>query len=133
MTYEFVNDPIGGVPVYYRLSDDPLSWDDKEPIIIKPAGDVFPEGTPYVTVADDGKIIVSSNTQSAVFVNDGDAAADGWRTIPIDQKKSYSRCLTLIKEAGEEKQYLFLTSGGSFQANSSVNTVAVGVQDFATW
>lgn len=133
MTYEFVNAPIGGVPVYYRLSDDPLSWDDKESIIIKPEGDIFPQGTPYVVIADDGKIIVSSNTQSAVFVNDGDAAADGWRVVPLEQKKSYSRCLTLIREAGQEKQYLFLTSGGSFQANSSVNTVAVGVQNFTTW
>lgn len=133
MTYEFVNAPIGGVPVYYRLSDDPLSWDDKEPIIIQPAGDVYPEGTPYVVVGGDGKIMVSSNTQSAVFVNDGDATASGWRTIEIGQKKSYSRCLTLIREAGCEDQYLFLTSGGSFQANSSVNTVAVGLQDFSDW
>lgn len=133
MTYEFVNAPIGGVPVYYRLSDDPLSRDDKKSIIIKPEGDVLPGGTPYVVVADNGKIIVSSNTQSAVFVNGGDASVDGWRIVSLEQRKSYSRCLTLITEAGEGKQYLFLTSGGSFQADSSVNTVAVGVQDFVTW
>lgn len=119
--------------MYYKVSDDPLSWDDKDPIIIKPNGNVFPEGTHYVLVLDDGKIMVSSNTRSEIFVNDGDAAADGWRVAETDQKKSYTRCLTLIQKEHCHQQYLLLTSGGSFQANRSVNTVATGVQDFSDW
>lgn len=110
-----------------------MSWDDKDPIGPIIGGNIQPEGTPYVVVAEDGKILVSSNTRSEVFVNDGSGDVDMWRAAATAQKKSYTRCLTLIKEKGCDKQYLFLTSGGSFQANSSVNTVAVGLQDFTSW
>lgn len=137
MTFELVNPPLEtqqtGVPVYYKLSDDPLSWDDKEPILLRPEGDIRPQGTPYVNVGKDGKILVSSNTESAVFVNDGDAHPDKWRLASTAQKKSYSRCLTMINEAGNEKQYLLLTSGGEYQAHNSINTVATGVEDFNSW
>lgn len=134
MTYEYVNDPCEcGVPVYYRISDDPLSWDDKVPTWIRPLDGTNPEGTPYVVVADDGTIMVSSNTEAAVFVNDGDAAADTWKTVHIAQKRSYTRALGLIKEAGTEKQYLSLISGGVFNSVDPINTVTFGVEDFAAW
>jgi len=134
MTYEYVNDPCEcGVPVYYRISDDPLSWDDKVPTWLRPSDGTNPEGTPYVVVADDGTIIISSNTEAAVFVNDGDASAGGWRTVHIAQKRSYTRALGLIKEAGKSKQYLSLISGGVFNPIDPINTVTFGVEDFETW
>jgi len=134
MTYEFVNDPCDcGVPVYYRISDDPLSWDDKEPTWIRPSDGTNPEGTPYVVVANDGTIMVSSHTESAVFVNNGDASADGWRTVEIAQKRSYTRALGLITEAGKDKQYLSIISGGLFNPVDAINTVTFGVEDFEAW
>ncbi|KAK5947051.1 hypothetical protein PMZ80_001197 [Knufia obscura] len=134
MTYEYVNDPCEcGVPVYYRISDDPLSWDDKTPTWIRPSDGTNPEGTPYVVVGDDGTIIISSNTESAVFVNDGDAPADGWRSVHIAQKRSYTRALGMIEATGSEKQYLSLISGGVFNAIDPINTVTFGVEDFKAW
>ena len=67
--------------------------------LIDPSSDAKPEGTPYVVVAEDGKVLVSSNTRSELFVHDGGEGlevGEGWRTIESEQKKGYTRALTLI-------------------------------------
>lgn len=61
-----------------------LSWDDKEstgPII---EGNIQPEGTPYVVVAENEKMLISSNTRSEVLVNDESADVSGWRAKVTD-------------------------------------------------
>jgi hypothetical protein len=72
-----------------------------------------------------GSIIVSSGSQSNIFVNKNLGAADSWVEYTVPQPKAYSRNLMLFREDDN----LLAIIGGGHLPPSSVNQVSISVVD----
>lgn len=133
MTYELCGTADAGCPGYYKVASSPLEFDAVPGTkIIADTGE-NPGSSPYVIWTkrpdrDDGSgVIIMNGAQSnAVYINDDDAAPDGWRRFEIEQDSAHSRTLEIIDVKGEKK--LMLAGGGHMQ-NGADNFVSVGVID----
>lgn len=148
MVYEYGGGPVDGkqtgysFPVHYRVSDDPRTFDSKPglPIVTNDTARVVPNGSPYVVVTDDGRVIVSSGSQEDVYVHHakGDAPGGvdvgGWTRQPTGNRRSYTRSLNLIRPKGVKKgsQKLLIAAGG-FLPPTTGNKVTVGLVSIDGW
>ncbi|KAH6612990.1 hypothetical protein C7974DRAFT_322309 [Boeremia exigua] len=147
MTFEFCGGPIaGGCPVYYKVSDDPLTFGSAglQPIIPND-GQLNPNGSPFViwtpepgTNGNSGIFIANGNSREEIFVNTDALDPNGWRPIDVGQWPAYSRELRIIStpasSAANGVAKLLLTNGGNIGCSESCyNFVANGVVDIPTY
>jgi len=148
MVYEYGGGPVDGktsgysFPVHYRVSDDPRTFDSRPglPIVTNDSARVVPNGSPYVVVTDDGRVIVSCGSKEEVYVHhaDGDAPggvdAGGWSRQPTGDRRSYTRSLNLIRprRGGKGQQKLLIAAGG-FLPPTKGNKVTVGLVSIDDW
>jgi hypothetical protein len=108
MTYEFgggptiANTDVYQFPVYYRINDSPLDFNNSVGLPIVSNDGTQPTSSPYITWSPiggpDGTILVSCGTLSPIFVNQKLGAVDGWKTVPTPEGVSYTRHLRVFKE-----------------------------------
>lgn len=138
MTYEYGGGPLAAnpnstdyvFPVYYRMSDSPLTFDSApgQPLIATDG--TQPTGSPYITWTpavggDNGAILVSSGCCSEIFVNNQLGAQDAWINVPTPERASYTRHLRVL----EQEAKLLLLIGGGALPPSSGNKVTGSVMD----
>ena len=135
MTFENCGASVNNCQVNYKLSESPLTFGPKEyhPIASNDSSQTIPYGSPYViwtpksqSSNGSGVIIVSGNSESALFVNEDSASVTDWKMVDVGENYGYSRSLRIIDEHGSKK--LLLASGGNF-GQASTNHVEVGVVD----
>ncbi|KAL9625437.1 MAG: hypothetical protein Q9160_000500 [Pyrenula sp. 1 TL-2023] len=142
MTYEYGGGPLANnpnstnyvFPVYYRISDSPLTFDSApgQPLIPSSgAGSTTqPTGSPYIVWTDavggdNGAIVVSSGCCSEVYVNTQLGAQDAWTSVPTPERASYTRHLRVL----EKEPNLLLIVGGGLLPPSQGNRVSDSVVD----
>jgi len=134
MTYEFGGGPDWGnvtdyeFPVYYRISDSPLTFNSATGLPIVANG-VHPTSSPYVTWSpvggQHGSILVSSGSLTEIFINQELGAVDAWKIAPTPTSVSYSRSLRVFKG---NPNHLLIAGAGILPPSTS-NSVAVSVID----
>ncbi|KAL9116024.1 MAG: hypothetical protein Q9227_000392 [Pyrenula ochraceoflavens] len=135
MTYEYGGGPTinnssnYSFPVYYRLSDSPLTFNSAEGLPLITTDGFQPTSSPYLTWssvgnAENGTIAVSCGTSSDIFVNQALAAEDAWVRVSTPEKVSYTRHLRVLP--GEE---MLLIIGGGPLPPSANNSVTDSVID----
>lgn len=133
MTYELCGSPEGGCPGYFKVASSPHEFVAVEGTkLIADTGE-NPGSAPYVIWTEhperndgSGVIIMNGAQNDAVYVNDDEAKADGWRKVNIEQHSAHSRSLEIVNINGKKK--LMLASGGHM-AGGADNFVSVGVID----
>ncbi|KAK3941308.1 glycoside hydrolase family 93 protein [Diplogelasinospora grovesii] len=133
MTYEYGGGPgFSGYsfPVYYRINADPLKFNDSigYPVVV---GSTHPVSSPYVTWSSvggkNGTIIVSSGTNSQIFVNRALGDQGKWEMYNTPQPVAYTRHLRVFKE----DQSKLLIMGAGHLPPSTTNNVSLSVIDLA--
>lgn len=133
LTFENCGGPIN-CQAYYKVSDEPLAFNDKPagPIIDNGDPQLTPIGSPYVIWspkpgASDGSgvFIANGNSNGAVYINDDEALPGNWKRIDIGQKNAYSRSLRII-ESDNGTPKLLVGGAGNF-GEAATNAVVVGV------
>lgn len=149
MVYEYGGGPVDGTqpsgysfPVFYRVSNDPRTFDSKVglPIVSNDTARVVPNGSPYVVVTDDGRVIVSCGSKEEVYVHHakgnapGGVDAGGWTRQATGDRRSYTRSLNLIRPrgGGSGNQKLLIAAGG-FLPPTTGNKVTVGLVSIDGW
>ncbi|KAJ5130890.1 uncharacterized protein N7515_006929 [Penicillium bovifimosum] len=117
-------------PLYYRISSDPedIASAPGQRLVVssgtQPTSSPYAVWTPYG--GDNGTIIVSSGTQSTLFINK--ALGDGeWTEIACPEEHGYTRSLRVLSEDGG--RYLLVHSAGVLSGTS--NRVSVSVMDLS--
>ena len=135
MTYEWGGGPgLSGFkfPVYYRISDDPLKFNDSpdQPIV---ASGLRPEGSPYVTWSsvggENGSIIASSGTNKQIFVNRALGDTSKWTSYNVPEPVSYTRHLRVL----DKDPASLLIMGGGHLPPSTTNRVTISVVDLKSF
>ncbi|KAJ3540585.1 hypothetical protein NM208_g5003 [Fusarium decemcellulare] len=116
-----------GCRIHYRLSSDPLN------ILSAPSHSLVsdkgtrPVSSPSVVWSskggENGSIILSSGSQSAIFVNKNLGAEGSWVEYATPQPNAYSRWLATFDE---DDDYLLIIGGGRLPP-SSTNQVSLSV------
>ncbi|KAH7123161.1 hypothetical protein EDB81DRAFT_952086 [Dactylonectria macrodidyma] len=146
MTFEYCGGPIaGGCPVYYKVSNSPLTFGPlaSQPIIPSD-GQLNPNGSPFVIWTPEpgnngkGIFIANGNSREEVFVNTDAVDPSGWKPVNVGQWSAYSRELRIINtpanSAAQGKQKLLITNGGNIGCSGSCyNYVANGVVDIPNY
>ncbi|KAH6874035.1 hypothetical protein B0T10DRAFT_465912 [Thelonectria olida] len=146
MTFEYCGGPIaGGCPVYYKVSDSPLTFGSAslQPIIAND-GQLNPNGSPFVIWTPEpgktgkGIFIANGNSREEIFVNTDAVDPNGWKPLNVGQWSAYSRELRIINSpagsAAQGKQKLLITNGGNIGCSGSCyNFVANGVVDIPNY
>ncbi|KAL1310809.1 hypothetical protein AAFC00_001048 [Neodothiora populina] len=133
MTYEFYGAPEADFAVYYRVSDSPLTFDDKPGHAIIADDGTVPVGSPYVVYAPlghgkdpKGAVVVTCGSSPELFVHSGDFGPDdqcgGWTTLDTPEGTSYSRSLR-VEKRGTGK--VMVAGGGVLGGESNRVTVSV--------
>lgn len=127
MTYEYGGGPgfsSYAFPVYYRISDSPLTFNSSVgyPII---AGGLQPEGSPYLVWSPvggaNGTLAVSCGGLTQVFLNKQLGDVNSWTVLEAPGDYSYTRHLRIMPQ----KQHLLIMGGGHL--GGSNNNVSVSV------
>ncbi|KAF7195096.1 hypothetical protein HII31_03564 [Pseudocercospora fuligena] len=128
LTYEFYGAMEADFAVYYRLSPDPLKFNDAVGHVITATDGTQPTGSPYnvwtPVGGDNGTIFVSAGSNSTLFAN-RDLAAPGsdWTEIDTPEGTSYTRSLLV-----EQQKNIILICGGGV-LNGSDNKVTASEID----
>lgn len=130
MTYEYGGGPgfpNYQFPVYYRISDSPLTFNSSVgyPIIV---GNTHPISSPYITWSPaggvNGTILVSCGTLTQVFVNKALGAVDQWTMVDTPAPVAYTRHLRVM----QNKNHLMIMGAGSLPPSENT-AVTVSVMD----
>jgi hypothetical protein len=133
-TYEFGGGPtVVGTnyqfPVYYRISENPLDFENAVGLPLVSNDGIQPESSPYVTWSPvggpNGTIIVSSGTYTQIFINQALGDVNSWRTVPTPEGISYTRSLRVFKFIPDH----LLIIGAGVLPPSTTNKVTVSVID----
>lgn len=141
MTYEYGGGPVNGdtsggysFPVFYKLSTDPRTFGNAVGQPVVASDGTVPFSSPYVVCTKKGVMIVSSGTNTDVFVNHADGKngidVNGWVRQATGERISYSRSLNLLES--EQERYMLIAGGGSLPP-STQNEVTVGLVDISAW
>lgn len=134
MTYEYGGGPLASgstdyaFPVYYRISDSPLTFLSApgQPLISNDG--IQPTGSPYITWSPvggvNGTIVVSSGSNSQVFVNRALGDVNAWKTVSTPEPVSYTRHLRVL----QNPDHLLIMGGGKLPP-STTNKITVSVID----
>ncbi|KAH8684051.1 family 93 glycoside hydrolase [Ilyonectria robusta] len=129
--YIYVYEVCGtdGCRLHYRLTSNPLNILSATAYSLVSTSGTRPVSSPSVVWSSvggaSGSIIVSSGSQSNIFVNKNLGAADSWVEYTVPQPKAYSRNLMLFREDDN----LLAIIGGGHLPPSSVNQVSISVVD----
>jgi hypothetical protein len=116
VTYEFGGAPEVNYAVYYRIADDPLSFNSAPGQVLRATDGTVPDASPYVVWTPfggpNGTIVVSAASNSEVFLNTGLAAnGSSWLKTPTPATAAYSRNLAVMPNSRE----IFILGAGAFQ------------------
>ena len=133
MTYEYGGGPGFGddyeFPVYYRIADSPLEFNDAVGYPVIAPGSVQPTSSPYVTWTpvggENGTIVVSCGSLTQVFVNKQLGDQGAWEAVETPAGVSYTRHLRIL----QEDPNLLLIAGGGILPPATNNSVQVSVMD----
>lgn len=118
-----------GCRLHYRLASDPLAVLSAPSYTLRSTAGTVPVSSPYVVWSSagggDGVVVLSSGTNSQLFVNRNLGDPDSWEEIAIPQPKAYSRGLVLMP--GDDTSLLVIGAGSL--PPSSTNRVSVSVVD----
>lgn len=127
--YIFLYEVCGtdGCRLHYRLSADPLNLINAASHSLVSDKGTRPVSSPQVAWTsvggDNGSIIVSSGSQSAIFVNNNLGAEGSWVEYATPQPNAYSRSLMVFREDDN----LLAIMGGGRLPPSSTNEVSLSV------
>lgn len=130
--YEYGGEPSRDsywFPVYYRLSTDPLAFNDAAHHRLTPsnANGSTPAGSPFVVWSpwggENGTIVVSSGGASQIFTNQKLGAEDAWLQWDVPQPTAYTRSLLVFREDPD----LLAIIGGGVLPPSTTNEVSLSV------
>jgi hypothetical protein len=126
-TYEVCG--TDGCRVHYRLTPNPLDILNAPSYALQSDVGTLPVGSPYAVWSSagggNGTIVVSSGTQSNIFVNHNLGTADGWFEQNTPQPSAYSRSLLLFRENVNR----LLIIGAGHLPPSSTNEVSLSVME----
>lgn len=111
LTYEFYGAVEEAFAVYYRLSEDPLKFNEAGyGTVIRATDGSFPVSSPYnvwtPVGGENGTLVVSCGTAEEVWISRD--LTETWETVGTKEKTSYSRSL-LVEE--DEKTILIVGAG----------------------
>lgn len=123
LTFEYGGGPNpannGFFPVYYRISNSPLTFASAKDQLLSANGKV-PTSSPYVTWSPsggaDGTIVVSAKSDGGVFVNTRLGDAKAWVYYETPQPGAYSRQVMVM----DNPDWLYIISAGYLDQNNSV-------------
>lgn len=126
MTYENCGAPQGGCAVYYKISNDPESWQNKTGTVLANTEGSVPGSSPYVvwmpSGGPNGTIAVSTYFNSGLYLNTALGEPGRWIEVPTPVASGYSRALVPLSDG----RTLFIIGGGYIGAR---NTVTYGAVD----
>lgn len=128
MTYENYryNQP-NAFQVYYKISNDPLSWADKAAVPLVAQDGTIPTSSPYVTWTSvggsAGTLVVSAASDSALYLNKASGASNAWTRLSTSSPGQYSRSVTV----GFNSKDIVITGGGVLDGKT--NSVTVYARD----
>lgn len=115
--------------VHYRLTSNPLDILNAPSYALKSNAGTLPVSSPYTVWSSsrgvNGTVVVSSGSQSNIFVNHNLGAADGWLEQSTPQPSAYSRSLLLFQ--GDDNKLLII--GAGHLPPSSTNEVSLSVME----
>lgn len=129
LTYEFYGAVEADFAVYYRLSKNPLKFQEAPAYVIRSTDETVPVGSPYnvwtPAGGKNGTIVVSCGTLSEVFIN-RDLARPGsaWEKVSTPEGVSYTRSLLV---ENDEKTVLIVGGGRLNGANNRVSASEIDV------
>jgi len=128
MTYEFYGAVEADFAVYYRISNNPLTFNNSvgRPIIATDGS--VPVSSPYnvwTPVGGSlGTIVVSCGTFSEVFVNHNLGAPGAWTKVSTPEGISYTRSLRVLPDEAQ----ILITGGGQLGGeNNTVTTSSIDI------
>ncbi|KAF2469046.1 Oligoxyloglucan reducing end-specific cellobiohydrolase [Lindgomyces ingoldianus] len=133
MAYEYGGGPAikssYQFPVYYKIVSDPEKFGPATGISLKATDGTIPTGSPYIVWSPvggkNGTLIVSSGSQSQVFVNTG-LGEGAWRKVSTPEGVSYTRHLKVLGDGSK-----LLIMGGGHLPPSTTNKVTVSAMDIS--
>ncbi|KAG6034619.1 hypothetical protein E4U41_006481 [Claviceps citrina] len=128
MTFEYGGGPnpanSGWFPVYYRISDSPLTFASATNQVLNAGGNV-PTSSPYVTWSPSGgpsgTIIVNAASDGGVFLNTKLGDAKSWVHYKTPEPAAYSRQIVVM----DDPDWLFLLSAGNLNKDNVVTASVV--------
>ncbi|KAK9466116.1 BNR Asp-box repeat domain protein [Lipomyces arxii] len=133
MTYEYGGGPGFSTyqfPVYYRTSDSPLSFDSAPGIPLVATDGTIPFSSPTVTWSPvggrNGTLIVSSQSNTEVFLNQALGAPNAWIRVPTGELASYTRRVYAFSHG----RVLIIGGGQLSGADNIVHLSTYLVKDF---
>lgn len=128
MTYEFYGAVEAPFAIYYRISNNPLTFNDSVGHPIIATDGTVPISSPYNVWTPVGgalgTIAVSCGTYSEIFLNHNLGAPGAWTKVPTPEGVSYTRNLRVLPDEGQ----ILITGGGVLSgANNSVTTSSIDI------
>ncbi|KAJ3975675.1 BNR/Asp-box repeat protein [Lentinula raphanica] len=125
MTYEFFGAPEASFAVYYRVSDDPTTFDSAPGQVLRATDGTIPTSSPFIVWSPvggaNGILAVSANSDSAVFLNQCLGAPNAWTRVTTPESASYSRNLRVMPDGT-----LLITGAGVLSgSDNSVTTSSI--------
>ncbi|KAK5167504.1 uncharacterized protein LTR77_007203 [Saxophila tyrrhenica] len=136
-TYEFGGGPVDGnssgdytFPVFYRISSDPLDFDNAEDHALVATDGTVPVSSPYnvwtPAGGENGTIVVTCGTLSEVFINQALGAEDAWVKVETPEGVSYTRTLLVLPDKSE----ILITGAGELGGKrNKVTTSSIDLDD----
>lgn len=137
LTYEFYGAEEVDFAVYYRLSESPLTFDDKEAYVIRSTKGLVPKGSPYNVWTPAGRdangtIVVSCGDYPQVFVNYGLAEPGSeWFEMETPENSSYTRSL-MVETYTDDRKVLIVGGGVLGGKTNRVSASEIDVSWIAT-
>lgn len=131
MTYEYGGGPTVVAtgyefPVYYRISENPLDFNNSVGLPLVSNNGAQPTSSPYVTWSPvggiNGTIIVSCGSLEPISLG----AQDSWKTVQTPEGVSYTRHLRALKNSNH-----LLILGAGHLPPATTNKFTVSVVDIA--
>lgn len=128
MTYEFYGAPEAAFAIYYRISNNPLTFNDSVGRPIIATDGTVPVSSPYNVWTPVGgplgTIAVSCGTLSEVFLNHNLGAPGAWTKVPTPEGISYTRNLRVLPDEGT----ILITGAGALGGlDNSVTTSSIDI------
>ncbi|KAF2669752.1 BNR/Asp-box repeat protein [Microthyrium microscopicum] len=125
LTFEWCGADEGGCPVHYRLSKDPLDFQNSPYYALKTRDRFAPNGSPYVVWTPEGgshgTIVVSSGGREEVFINKNLGNPGDWVKVSTGAPTSYTRSLMAMAD----RKNILIVGGGVL--NGKNNTISADV------
>ena len=122
MTFEYGGAPNPAntyFPIYYRISDSPLTFDSAADQILV-SGSRVPSSSPYLTWSPsggvNGTLVVTANSDNGIYINTQQGHPAAWVHYDIPQPGAYSRQAMVM----DNPDWLYVMSAGYLGGNNWV-------------